>query len=145
VSSDFLRGSENEQNFLTTAETGDVFSWTEVSEIHRVRNGIYRRSGRVVSLLTDFGKINPCYPDVHGNSQNTIFYTGAGRRGDQRLDSFNQAMFNAIESKHFVPLFNKLAVGRWQFLGFWRVAEGKYIFDEKQDRMIWKFTLKRKD
>jgi hypothetical protein len=145
VSSDFLRGSETEQNFLTKVKAGDVFSWTEVSEIHRVRNGIYQRNGRVVSLLTDFGKINPCYPDIHGNSQNTIFYTGAGRRGDQRLDSFNRAMFNAIDAKHFVPLFNKLAVGRWQFLGFWRVAAGKYIFDEKQDRMIWKFTLKRKD
>jgi hypothetical protein len=93
------------------------------------------------SLLTDFGKINPCYPDVHGDTRETIFYTGAGRRGDQKLDSFNRAMFNAIETKHFVPLFNKLTVGRWQFLGFWRVMEGEYIFDETQKRMIWKFKL----
>ncbi|MDQ6788789.1 MAG: hypothetical protein M3033_18460 [Acidobacteriota bacterium] len=128
-------------NFLKNARTGTVFSWTEVSEIHRVRNGIYQRNGRVVSLLTDFGKINPCYPDFTGATSDTIFYTGAGRRGDQRLDSFNRAMFNAVESKHAVPLFNKLAVGRWEFLGFWRVAEGKYIFDEAQKRMIWKFTL----
>lgn len=135
--------SEIEQNFLTQAEIGDIFSWNEVSEIHKIRNGIYQRGGRLISLLTDFGRINPCYPDFHGDSADTIFYTGAGRRGDQKLDSFNQALFNAIESKHFVPLFNKLAVGRWQFLGFWRVAEGKYIFDEKQKRMMWKFKLER--
>ena len=132
-------------SFLEKAKPGEVFSWNEVSEIHRVRNGIYQRGGRLISLLTDFGKINPCYPDFHGASPETIFYTGAGRRGDQRLDSFNRAMFSATESKHAVPLFNKLAVGRWQFLGFWRVSEGKYIFDEKQARMIWSFTLERRE
>jgi hypothetical protein len=54
-------------------------------------------------------------------------------------------MFNAVELKHAVPLFNKLKVGRWQFLGFWKVSEGKYIFDERQDRMVWLFTLRRVD
>jgi hypothetical protein len=126
---------------LEKAEIGELFSWNEVGEIHKIRNGIYQRSGRLISLLTDFGRINPCYPDFHGASTDTIFYTGAGRRGNQRLDSFNQAMFNAIESKHRVPLFNKLKVGHWQFLGFWRVAAGEYVYDEKQERMIWKFTL----
>jgi hypothetical protein len=135
---------ENEQNFLTLL-AGEIFSWNEVLEIHKIRNGVYQKNGKLISLLTDFGRINPCYPDIHGASPDTIFYTGAGRRGDQRLDSFNRAMFNAIETKHAVPLFNKLSVGRWQFLGFWRVASGKYIFDEAQDRMIWKFTLERSD
>ncbi|HXG83476.1 MAG TPA: hypothetical protein VNI84_05545 [Pyrinomonadaceae bacterium] len=129
------------KNFLENAPTGEILSWTEVSEIHRVRNGIYQRNGRVCSLLTDFGKINPCYPDFHGDTRETIFYTGAGRRGDQRLDSFNRAMFGAIESKHHIPLFNKLSVGRWEFLGFWTVEEGKYIYDETAKRMIWKFKL----
>ncbi|MGI8494997.1 MAG: hypothetical protein ACR2L1_06765 [Pyrinomonadaceae bacterium] len=131
------------KSFLDKAETGDIFSWNEVGEIHKIRNGIYQRNGVIISLLTDFGKINPCYPDFHGETSDTIFYTGAGRRGDQKLDSFNRAMFNAAETKHFVPLFNKLSVGRWQFTGFWRVAAGEYIYDEKQDRMIWKFTLRR--
>ncbi len=128
---------------LETARAGEIFTWSEVSEIHPIRHGIYQRGGRVISLLTDFGLINACYPDFHGDSDDTIFYTGAGRRGDQKLDSFNQAMFNAIETAHGVPLFNKLAVGRWEFLGFWSVAEGKYIFDERQKRMVWQFTLKR--
>jgi hypothetical protein len=131
------------ESFFTISDTGKIFSWDAVSEIHKIRNGIYQRKGNLISLLTDFGKINPCYPDFHGDSSETIFYTGAGRRGDQRLDSFNQAMFNAIESKHAVPLFNKIKVGAWQFLGFWRVTEGKYIFDDAQNRMIWKFTLQR--
>ena len=131
------------EKFLDFARIGDIFSWNEVSEIHRVRNGIYQRKEHLISLLTDFGVINPCYPDFHGNTQDTIFYTGAGRRGDQKLDSFNRAMFAAIETKHAVPLFNKLAVGRWEFYGFWHVAEGKYIFDEKQNRMVWQFILKR--
>ncbi len=131
------------EHFLTNEDIGRIFSWNEVSEIHKIRNGIYQRNGKLISLLTDFGKINPCYPDFHGDTRDTIFYTGAGRRGDQKLDSFNQALFNAIESKHAVPFFNKLKVGSWQFLGFWKVAEGKYIYDETQKRMIWKFTLIR--
>lgn len=145
MSSDFLHGSEFKQSFLTGATAGDVFSWSDVARIHPIRNGIYQRNGRVVSLLTDFGRINPCYPDVHGASEETILYTGAGRRGDQKLDSFNRAMLDAARSGHFVPLFNKLAVGRWQFLGFWRVTDGKYVFDEKQERMIWTFTLQKKN
>ncbi len=128
---------------LTEKITGEILSWNEIGEIHKTRHGIYQRGGRLVSLLTDFGKINPCYPDFHGNTQDTIFYTGAGRRGDQKLDSFNRAMFDAVESKHAAPLFNKLAVGRWQFLGFWKVVEGKFIFDESQKRMIWKFELRK--
>ncbi len=126
---------------MVNAKVGEIFSWNEVSEIHRVRNGIYQRKERIISLLTDFGKINPCYPDYSGENENTIFYTGAGRRGDQKLDVYNRALFNAIESGHSVPLFNKLAVGRWEFLGFWQVTEGKYIFDEVQKRMVWKFKL----
>jgi hypothetical protein len=127
--------------FLENFKIGEILSWAQVSEIHKIRNGIYQRNGRVISLLTDFGKINECYPDFHGDTPDTIFYTGAGRRGDQKLDSFNKAMFNAIESKHHVPLFNKLSVGRWEFLGFWTVEEGEYIYDEAAKRMIWKFTL----
>lgn len=132
-------------NYLTTNCAGRIFSWDEVSEIHKIRNGIYRRGGRLISLLTDFGKINPCYPDFHGDTENTIFYTGAGRRGDQKPDSFNCSLLNAIESKHAVPLFNKLKVGKWQFLGFWRVTEGKYIYDEAQKRMVWKFKLEKQN
>ncbi len=128
---------------LITKDFRKIYSWNEINKVHKVRHGIYQRNGILVSLLTDFGVINPCYPDVHGDTADTIFYTGAGRRGDQRLDSFNQAMFNAIESKHAVPLFNKLAVGRWERLGFWRVTEGKYVYDEAQKRMLWRFTLER--
>jgi hypothetical protein len=131
------------ENKLSKLAVGWILSWNEVSEIHKIRNGIYQRNGQVISLLTDFGLINRCYPDITGETADTIFYTGAGRRGDQKLDSFNQAMFNAVNSGHKVPLFNKLAIGRWEFLGFWSVSEGKYIFDEVQDRMIWKFTLQK--
>ncbi|MEK7856066.1 MAG: hypothetical protein AAB288_08250, partial [Acidobacteriota bacterium] len=93
--------------------------------------------------LTDFGRINPCYPDYHGNTAETIFYTGAGRRGDQKLDLANRALLDAVDSGIVVPLFNKLSAGRWEFLGFWRVIAGRYVFDEKQHRMLWKFTLGR--
>jgi hypothetical protein len=137
---------ETTNNDLFTTETiGEVFSWDRVSEIHKIRNGIYQRNGRLVSLLTDFGRINPCYPDVHGDSPDTILYTGNGRRGDQKLDAQNRALLDAIDSEINVPLFNKLAPGRWEFLGFWRVANGAYIFDEKQSRMVWKFTLIREN
>ena len=132
-----------DEDFLEKIKVGDILSWNEVSEIHKIRNGVYQKNERLISLLTDFGKINPCYPDVHGASEDTIFYTGAGRRGDQKLDAPNRALLKAIETRNKVPLFNKLAVGRWQFLGFWRVTEGKYIFDERQDRMVWQFTLQR--
>ncbi len=143
--------SEEIKNCLSLSKTiknvriGTIFSWTEISDIHKVRNGIYQRKGHLISLLTDFGRINPCYPDFHGDDTDTIFYTGAGRRGDQQLDTFNRAMLNAVESAHIVPLFNKLSVGNWEFTGFWQVLEGKYLFDEERERMVWKFRLERRN
>ena len=128
---------------LDEINVGDVFSWVDVSSIHRIRNGIYQRNGRLISLLTDFGRINPCYPDTHGETTNSILYTGSGRRGDQKLDSQNRSLLDAISTQISVPLFNKLAPGRWEFLGHWRVTDGKYIYDESQKRMVWKFTLDR--
>ena len=122
---------------------GKILTWNEVSDMHRIRNGIYQRNGRLISLLTDFGRINPCYPDVHGSSTDTISYTGSGRHGDQKLDAANRALFDAIETKRSVPLFNKLAVNRWEYTGLWRVTNGKYIFEDRQERMIWQFTLER--
>lgn len=120
-----------------------TLTWDEVSEIHRAQHGIYQRNGRLVSLLTDFGKINPCFPDSYGETTETIDYTGSGRRGDQKLDARNRALLDAVESKHSVPLFNKLGVNRWEFLGFWTVNEPRYVFDENQIRMLWKFTLRK--
>src|SRR3954451_12711302 len=102
--------------------TDEILSWAEVSRTHRVRNGVYQRGGRLISLLTDFGRINPCYPDRASEDKETIYYTGNGRRGDQYLNPGNCALLAAIESGQSVPLFNKLAVGRWQHMGFWRVT-----------------------
>lgn len=124
---------------------GSVYSWDEVSEIHKSRNGIYQRNGELVSLLTDFGKINPCYPDWTGETADEIFYTGAGRRGDQKLDIWNRAMLAAIESKNKFPLFCKLKVNQWKFMGFWQITNGEYIFDDFRERMVWKFRLKREN
>ena len=121
----------------------EILAWAEVNLTHRIQNGVYQRGGRLISLLTDFGRINPCYPDRQVESSDTIYYTGEGRRGDQTLSPGNRALFAAIESGHSVPLFNKLAVGRWQHMGFWRVLAGSHIFDEKENRMLWLFTLKK--
>lgn len=122
---------------------GEIYAWHEVAEIHQSRRGIYQCRGELISLLTDFGKINPCYPDFTGATADEIFYTGAGRRGDQKLDVWNQSLLKAIDSKVKVPLFCKLKVGQWQFLGFWQVKEASYIFDQVGDRMVWKFRLER--
>ena len=126
---------------FTAGDVGRVFTWAEVGRVHRIRNGIYQSRGRLISLLTDFGRINPCYPDVEGETTNTIHYTGYGRRGNQKLDTRNRAMLDAVGTDLAVPLFNKLAPGRWEFLGYWSVIEGTYIFDENQSRMVWKFKL----
>lgn len=131
-------------SFFKTSDIGRVFTWDEVSEVHRGQNGIYQSRGRLVSLLTDFGKINPCYPDAHGKTKDTINYTGSGRRGDQKLDVRNRALIAAAETQTVVPLFNKRGVNRWQFLGFWTVSEPRYEFNEEQNRMLWKFTLTRR-
>ena len=120
---------------------GDIISWTQVSDVHKTRNGIYQRNGRLISLLTDFGRINPCYPDTHGNTSDTIFYTGNGRRGDQKPDMQNMALLDAVTTGVSVPLFNKLWPGKWQFMGYWQVGDGSYVFDEQQERMVWRFTL----
>lgn len=124
-------------------QAGDIISWTIVSGIHKVRSGIYHRNGRLISLLTDFGRINPCYPDFHGTTENTIFYTGAGRRGDQKLDPANRALLGAVGKNVGVPLFNKLAVGQWEYLGLWSVTASSYVMDETHERMVWKFELTR--
>ena len=134
----------SKDKLLQRIKIGDILTWSDVSEIHKIRRGIYQKNGEIISLLTDFGKINPCYPDFHGETVDEIFYTGAGRRGDQKLDVHNQALLNAIETKIRVPLFCKLAVGRWKYLGLWQVKNAEYIFDETQKRMVWKFKLERK-
>lgn len=122
----------------------EVLTWAEVTRTHRVRNGVYQRRGRLISLLTDFGRINPCYPDRRDEADaDMIHYTGAGRHSDQHLSPANRALFAAIESGHSVPLFNKLAVGRWQHMGHWRVVSARHEFDERENRMLWRFTLKR--
>lgn len=125
------------------SKIGELFTWEEVNSIHRVRHGIHQRNGVLISLLTDFGRINPCYPDFHGESNNVIHYTGNGRRGDQKLDPQNRALLDAVETNIVVPLFNKLAPGKWEFMGQWQVVAGVYIFDENRDRMVWKFKLER--
>jgi hypothetical protein len=122
----------------------DILTWAEVQRTHRIRNGVYQRNGRLVSLLTDFGRINPCYPDAHTDASGLrIHYTGAGRRGDQHLTPANRALLAAIESGHAVPLFNKLAVGRWQHMGYWRVTEATHRYDSQEGRMLWRFTLEK--
>jgi hypothetical protein len=118
-----------------------VLSWTEVNQIHRIRNGVYQRSGVLISLLTDFGRINPCYPDYQNEAGDRIYYTGEGRRGDQYLSPGNRALLAAIKSKHAVPLFNKIAVGKWKYMGRWRVIDVVHYFDDKEERMLWRFTL----
>ena len=124
---------------------GTVFTWDEVSRVHKIRNGIYQRNGRLVSLLTDFGRINPCYPDFEGESPGVIHYTGSGRRGDQKLDPANRALIDAIQTRHAVPLFNKLAVNKWEFVGMFRATDSSYVRDEERERMVWRFTLQRMD
>ncbi len=128
---------------FTEEDVGKVCSWSEVSTVHKTYNGIYQRKGRLISLLTDFGKINPCYPDFEGENPDTIFYTGAGRRGDQKLDVRNQAMINAIKNETVVPLFLKMAVNQWKFMGYWQVIDSEYIYEEKHERNVWSFVLKR--
>ena len=120
-----------------------ILSWAEVNRTHRIRNGVYQRKGRLISLLTDFGRINPCYPDRQSETGETIYYTGAGRRGDQALSPPNRALLAAIESGHSVPLFNKLSTGRWQHMGYWRVTAARQIYNEAEQRMLWSFTLER--
>src|SRR5215208_7922397 len=125
------------------ADPGGVITWEEVGRTHRVRNGVYHREGRLVSLLTDFGRINPCYPDALSEDGESIVYTGEGRHGDQHLSPGNRALLAAVESGHAVPLFNKLGTGRWQLTGHWRVASAEHRFDEQEQRMLWRFTLKK--
>lgn len=122
----------------------ETLSWAEVNRTHRIRNGVYQRDGLLISLLTDFGRINPCYPDEPASLDGeTIIYTGEGRRGDQSLTRGNRALLDAIETGRPVPLFNKLGVGRWQSLGFWRVTAAEHRYDEAERRMLWRFTLRR--
>lgn len=131
------------QLIFQDVEVGEILPWIKVSELHKTRNGIYQRNGVLISLLTDFGNINPCYPDFTGETADEIFYTGAGRRGNQKLDVHNQSLHDAIKTQIAVPLFCKLKVNQWKFMGFWRVTDAEYIFDQMNERYIWSFGLKK--
>jgi hypothetical protein len=126
-------------------EAGGVLTREEVNRTHRVRHGVYQRGGRLVSLLTDFGRINLCYPDEAAADGRTVIYAGEGRRGDQHLSPGNRALLAAVESGHAVPLFNKLSAGRWQHTGFWRVEAAARRFDAPEGRLLWRFRLRRAD
>ena len=128
---------------LPAPSSDEILTWDEVRRTHPIRNGVHHRGGRLVSLLTDFGRINPCYPDVPSPDGRVVSYTGEGRRGDQRLTPGNRALLAAVESGHAVPLFNKLGVGRWQHMGEWRVTDAAHLFDPAERRMLWRFTLRR--
>lgn len=128
---------------LTDKDIGEIYSWNEVNKIHKTRNGIYQKNGKLRSLLTDFGRINPCYPDFEGETAETIFYTGAGRRGDQKLDVYNRALHDAIPTQITVPLFCKIKVNQWEFMGHWQVIDAEYVFEQNSQRNIWSFVLKR--
>ncbi len=130
-------------NNTSLTEDDEILTWAEVYETHRSYRGVYQRGEKLVSLLTDFGKINPCYPDRASADGERITYTGHGRRGDQGLSPENRALLNAIETKHAVPLFCKIAVGRWQHLGAWRVVEARHEYDEDERRMLWRLALQR--
>lgn len=123
----------------------DFLTWAQVNETHRTRRGIYQKGEHLISLLTDFGVINPCYPDALSDDGKTISYTGDGRRAHQGLSPANRALLNAIESAHTVPLFCKVAVSKWRHLGWWRVIDGAQIYDEREKRLLWRFTLRKSE
>ena len=126
-------------------DIGREFTWSEVSRLHRSRNGVYQKNGELISLLTDMGRISKCYPDVGSEDGDLLFYTGAGRRGDQKLDVHNKALVDAIRTGKHIPLFCKHAVNRWEFTGLWSVEDAEYVFEEKNERMVWRFVLKRQN
>ena len=124
-------------------DIGREFTWSEVNRVHRSRNGVYQKNGELVSLLTDLGRISKCYPDVESEDGDLLFYTGAGRRGDQKLDVHNRALHDAIRTEKAVPLFCKHAVNRWEYMGLWSVEDAEYVFEEKNERMVWRFALRK--
>lgn len=129
-------------DLLAGIEEGEIITWSELSRLHKTRNGIYQTHGILRSLLTDLGKISKCYPDVETDGGEMLLYTGSGRRGNQKLDIRNRALQDAIHSRSPIPLFCKLAVNKWKYMGMWRVVDCEYVFEETNKRMIWRFVLK---
>jgi hypothetical protein len=54
------RGHSSGRSKSPAPPPGEVLTWAEVSRTHRIRSGVHQRGGRLVSLLTDFGRIDPC-------------------------------------------------------------------------------------
>ena len=133
---------ETANNLLEQIGEGEIITWAELSRFHKTRNGIYQTRGALKSLLTDLGKISKCYPDIATDDGNMLLYTGSGRRGNQKLDVRNRALLDAIRSKIPVPLFCKLAVNKWKYMGLWRVVDSEYVFESTNKRMIWRFVLR---
>jgi hypothetical protein len=51
VLSEKVKNCLSNEYFLKEARIGDIFSWSEVSEIHKMRHGIYQQNERLISLL----------------------------------------------------------------------------------------------
>lgn len=109
--------------------------------MHRTRIGIYQRQEGSCRCSRTLGGSIRAIPIRMGTRTIPSFIQAMA--GGATKNSMRRTAARCDRKGVSVPLFNKLAPGKWQFMGHWQVMDGDYATDEEQDRMVWKFTLQR--
>ncbi|WP_102029175.1 YDG/SRA domain-containing protein [Salirhabdus sp. Marseille-P4669] len=126
---------------------GDKFTYKEFTEVinNRGVKGIrYRTGDPNVSIITTIsGKHDNPYEDRFIND--TLYYTGEGRNGDQELKFGNLRLYECQIEKTPVHVFQKVKDNHYMFLGMFRVMD--YHIESQPDdngkiRSVYTFEMK---
>lgn len=124
------------------------------NNIHRIFNcstqGGMRRSHRTNTLVLTSDPLKPLYIDEWDDKNKILHYTGAGKRGNQRLDfqqnkTLRESNTNGID----VFLFEQLETNRYIFQGRVKLVEKPYQMKQPdvdgKNRNVWMFPIKAID
>ena len=112
-------------------------------------SGSLRSKVRHVVLITAFNKTpedlirNP-YQDRKANKR--LFYTGEGRRGNQRMKRGNLVLKQQIKKKHPIYVFEKKSPGKYIYLGRYNVLSVQTEIQKDshgEERKVFLFELHR--
>lgn len=97
-----------------------ILSWSDVAKTHRTNAGISTKDGLVKSLLCNF-RTDQLYPNTIKNGE--INYCV----GPQTQTHGINALFGALEKGNAFPIFEKVAVNNWKYLGDYKAVSVKEL------------------
>ena len=123
---------------------GDVIDNNKLTQIFQCGNmGGMRISSKNKTLVLISDHTNTLYEDVWRN--NTLFYTGQGTIGDQKLSGANKTLYDSALNDYTIVLFEVFETGNYVYKGP-VVLIGQPYMEEQKDingnqRFVWIFPL----